>query len=182
MVILLWLQNQINPFLFSGSVMSHHDDVIKRKHSPRYWPFDLRLKKRSITNVYSTVYSDTDQRKHQSSASLVFVRGILRWPVNSPHKGQWHGKCFHLMTSSWLYALVIFMKKSRFPCPIPVNFWHSRIVNIGMLNTEGHMPLVSLVIVKWYRPIRLGYTIVICRLRLWYMWFSVFSLYISSTI
>ena len=34
----------------------------------------------------STVYSGPDQRKHQSSASLAFVRGIHRWPVNSPHK------------------------------------------------------------------------------------------------
>ena len=40
----------------------------------------------SLTIVYSTVYSDTDQRKHQSSASLAFVQGIHRWPVNSPHK------------------------------------------------------------------------------------------------
>ena len=29
----------------------------------------------SFTIVYSTVYSDADQRKHQSSASLAFVRG-----------------------------------------------------------------------------------------------------------
>ena len=36
--------------------------------------------------VYSTVYSDADQRKHQSSASLAFVRRIHRGPVNSPHK------------------------------------------------------------------------------------------------
>ena len=35
---------------------------------------------------YSTVYSGSDQRKHQSSASLAFVRGIHRSPVNSPHK------------------------------------------------------------------------------------------------
>ena len=28
-----------------------------------------------------------DQRKHQSSASLAFVWGIHRWPVNSSHKG-----------------------------------------------------------------------------------------------
>ena len=40
----------------------------------------------SLTIVYSTVYSDADQRKHQSSTSLAFVRGIHRWPVNSPHK------------------------------------------------------------------------------------------------
>ena len=39
----------------------------------------------SLTIVYSTVYSDAYQRKHQSSASLAFVRGIHRWPVNSPH-------------------------------------------------------------------------------------------------
>ena len=42
-----------------------------------------------ITNlriVFSNVYSDADQRKHQSSASQAFVRGIHRWPVNSPHK------------------------------------------------------------------------------------------------
>ena len=41
----------------------------------------------SLTTVYSTPYSGWDQRKHQSSASLAFVRGIHRWPVNSPHKG-----------------------------------------------------------------------------------------------
>ena len=40
----------------------------------------------SLTIVYSTVYSGVHQRKHQSSASLAFVRGIHRWPVNSPHK------------------------------------------------------------------------------------------------
>ena len=40
----------------------------------------------SLTIVYSTVYSGADQRKHQSPASLAFVRGIHQWPVNSPHK------------------------------------------------------------------------------------------------
>ena len=40
----------------------------------------------SLTFVYSTVYSGADQRKHQGSASLVFVWGTHRGPVNSPHK------------------------------------------------------------------------------------------------
>ena len=40
----------------------------------------------SLMIVYSIVYSDVDQRKHQSSASLAFVWGIHRGPVNSPHK------------------------------------------------------------------------------------------------
>ena len=34
----------------------------------------------SLAIVYSTVYSGADQRKHQSSASLAFVRGIHRSP------------------------------------------------------------------------------------------------------
>ena len=40
----------------------------------------------SLTIVYSTVYSDADQRKHPSSTSLAFVWGIHRGPANSPHK------------------------------------------------------------------------------------------------
>ena len=40
----------------------------------------------SLTIVYSAVYSDPNHRKHQSTASLASVRGIHRWPVNSPHK------------------------------------------------------------------------------------------------
>ena len=45
-------------------------------------------------NEHSVVYSDADQSKHQSSASLAFVRGIHRWPVNSPHKGPVARKMF----------------------------------------------------------------------------------------
>ena len=40
----------------------------------------------SLTIVYSMVYSGADQRKHQSSASLAFVRRVHRRPVNSPYK------------------------------------------------------------------------------------------------
>ena len=40
-----------------------------------------------VSIVYSIVRWGADERKHQSSVSLAFVRGIHRWPVNSPHKG-----------------------------------------------------------------------------------------------
>ena len=65
----------------------------------------------SLTIVYSTVYSGADQRKHQSSASLAFVRGIHRGPVNSPHKGPVARKCFHLMTSSCYVIVLKFCSK-----------------------------------------------------------------------
>ena len=40
----------------------------------------------SLTIACAAVYSGADQKKHQSSASLAFVRGIHRSPVNYPHK------------------------------------------------------------------------------------------------
>ena len=58
-------------------VSLHYNDVIMGKIASQIT---------SLAIVYSTVYSDADQRKHQSSASLAFVRGIHRGPVNSPHK------------------------------------------------------------------------------------------------
>ena len=47
----------------------HYDDVIMSAIASQIT---------SLAIVYSTVYSDVDQRKHQSSASLAFVRGIHR--------------------------------------------------------------------------------------------------------
>ena len=60
----------------------------------------------SLTVVYSTIYSDADQRKHQSSASLAFVWGIHRDRWIPRTKGQLRGKCFHLMTSSCYMRLL----------------------------------------------------------------------------
>ena len=64
--------------IIGGSWSSVHDgDVIMDEKASQIT---------SLTIVYSTVYSDADQTKHQSSASLDFVRGIHRGPVHSPHK------------------------------------------------------------------------------------------------
>ena len=54
-----------------------------------------------VSTVSSNVGSGANQRKHQSSASLAFVREIHRWPVNFPHKRSVTRKIFRLMTSSW---------------------------------------------------------------------------------
>ena len=62
---------------FPHNWLSHYTDVTM---SP------MASQITSLGIVYSTVYSGADQRKHQSSASLTFVRRIHRGPVNSPHK------------------------------------------------------------------------------------------------
>ena len=59
------------------TLLVHHSDVIMGV---------IASQVTSLTIVYSTVYSDEDQRKHQSSASLPFVRGIHRGAVNTPYK------------------------------------------------------------------------------------------------
>ena len=80
-------------------LLLHYDDVIMSAITSQIT---------SLTIVYSIVYSDADQRKHQSYASLAFVWGIHRdrWIIHRDRwiprtNGQLRGKCFHLMTSSW---------------------------------------------------------------------------------
>ena len=47
-----------------------------------------------ISIVYLNICARADQRKHQSSVSLAFVRAIHWWPVNSLHKGPVTRKMF----------------------------------------------------------------------------------------
>ena len=45
-------------------------------------------------DCFTQAFIQTQIKKHQSSASLAFVRGIHWWPVNSPHKGPVRRKTF----------------------------------------------------------------------------------------
>ena len=79
---------------------THYDDVIMSTIASQIT---------SLTIVYSTVYSGANQSKHQSSASLAFVWGIHRGPVNSPHKWPVTRKMFpfddvimNIFVSFWL--------------------------------------------------------------------------------
>ena len=70
----------------TGVLFGENGDEIWREH---YHYSDVRMTTMasqitSLPVVCSIVYSDADQRKHQSSASLAFVRR----PVNSPHKSN----------------------------------------------------------------------------------------------
>ena len=47
-----------------------------------------------VSIVCSAVCSGIGQRKHQSTASLAFVRGNHRWPMDSPHTGPVTRKMF----------------------------------------------------------------------------------------
>ena len=64
-----------------------------------------------LTIVFSTVYLDTGQRKHQCSASLAFVRGIHRRAVNSPHKWPVTRKMFPFddVILQWSLTLLAYM-------------------------------------------------------------------------
>ena len=85
--------------------MGEFTDTYIHPHASHYTDVIMTTIASQITSlmvVYSTVYSDADQRKHQCSASLAFVRGIHRDRWIPRTKGQLRGKCFHLMTSSWI--------------------------------------------------------------------------------
>ena len=63
-------------FSLLGHTWSHNNDVTMSAMASQI---------AGVSIVCSSVCSGVDQRKHQSSASVDFVRGIHRWPLNSPH-------------------------------------------------------------------------------------------------
>ena len=71
--------------------------------------------------VYSAVYSGADQRKHKSSASLAFVRGIHRWPVDRwipplPHTGPVTREMFpfdDVIMIEWKFGLSFRLKINK---------------------------------------------------------------------
>ena len=67
---------QIITWRTGDSALTHYGDVIMSVMASQIT---------SVTIVHWTVCSEADQQKRLSSASLVFVRGIHRWPVNSSH-------------------------------------------------------------------------------------------------
>ena len=90
----------------------------------------------SLTVVYSTVYSDADQRKHQNSASLAFVWGIHRDRWLPRTKDQLRGTCFYLMTSSWMIYV------ARLIGPLVKARWRSYASLNRVTGSENGLPPV----------------------------------------
>ena len=120
----------------------------------------------SLTIACSSVYSGADQRKHQSSASLAFVWGIHRSPVNSPHKGPVKRKCFLLMTSSLHWSWVDCQVNVNMPLKTIKATW---TVNSGVIRMFPSLPVTKPAKTLWhglhkkqsyflnFRVIRTGY-------------------------
>ena len=94
----------------------------------------------SLTIVYTTVYSGADQRKHQSSASLAFVRGNHRWPMNSPDKWPVTRKMFPFDDFIML-------------CNPKHETWHNELFKSRMLADVNHWSQLnksSVSVQKWH--------------------------------
>ena len=107
-------------YIISCTEQYHCDDVIMSAVASQIT---------SLTIVYSTVFSDAGQRKHPSSASLVFVWGIHRWPVNSPHKWPAKGQMFHFQSAGKMELSDIFSNIQSTRKRIPSN-WFLRLSNL----------------------------------------------------
>ena len=103
----------------------------------------------SLTIVYSTVYWGSDQSKHQSSASLAFVRGIHRGPVNSPHKWPVTRKMFPfddvIMKQTKLSVNWEALKFTWRHCSVKITGLRLAVEwQIMLSNTSPHMNFMSL--------------------------------------
>ena len=65
--------------------------------------------------VVCFVHDDVIKWKH-FSRYWPCVRGIHRWPVNSPHKGQWRGPLVFSLICSWINAWVNNREAGDFRC------------------------------------------------------------------
>ena len=99
----------------------------------------------SLTIVYSTVYSDANQRKHQSSVSLAFVRGIHRGPVNSPHEMASNAE----NVSIWWRHDAIYASVTKSSFHIVFSIFHVR--GVTAITKEN--------ICSTYKPVNLGCSI-----------------------
>ena len=79
----------------NGMKFPNHRDVIMNAMTPHVT---------GVSIVCSTVGIGADQRKHQSSVSLAFVRRIHRWLVYSPLKGP-VTQYVHTYRHAWLRVL-----------------------------------------------------------------------------
>ena len=86
----------------------------------------------TLAIVCSNVYSAADHRKHQSSASLAFVPGIHRRPVNSPHKWPVTRKMFPFDDA--IVDMYNFVVISRCWWPSTVCFYDICNQNNGQVN------------------------------------------------
>ena len=91
----------------------------------------------SLTFLYSTVYSGADQRKHQIFASLAFLWGIHRWPVNYPHKRPVTRKMFP-------FDDVIMSLISRGNRPMDISMCNSCLISLWIQMRIDELPIYSI--------------------------------------
>ena len=132
----------------------------------------------SLTIVYSTVYSGADQRKHQSSASLAFVRGIHRGSVNSPHKWPVTRKMFPfddviMKHSCFLRSEVEWLMYVRLYSAINIHSqWCMWRLWSSMLSTYGETDWFSVWCMVWNQAKWISWFIIYC---LYLMWSNSFN-------
>ena len=95
----------------------------------------------TIIIIHSTVYSG-DQRKHQSSASLAFVRGIHRWPVNSPHKWPVTRKMFPFFLCYHDYIFTINPSLLLREEPSAATLLSEGMYSLFHLNSSNVLPII----------------------------------------
>ena len=119
----------------SYAVQKHYNDVIMGAMASQ------------ITSLaYSIVCIGGDQRKHQSSASLAFVRGIHRWPVNSPRKWPVTRKIFPFDDG---IIILVSINSDLLPAPKKFNGLHISTILQEMLQVEIYQTCSSIINLDW---------------------------------
>ena len=112
---------------------NHYNDVIMS---------EIASQNSSLMLINWTVYSGADQRKHQSSASLAFVGGIHRWPVNSPDKGPVTRKMFPFDD------VIMIRDRDRYQITIK----HNKLASFPFRNSHYNNMMITTLLSGSYAP------------------------------
>ena len=117
---------------------SHYTQQLLHKISPSQWRHNEHdgVTYHDVSIVCSTVCSGADQRTHQSSASLAFVRAIHWWLVDFPRNEAVTRKCFHLVTSSYPHRNKTRQNRGRMLWDM---LYFSRMIYPVLIRTCGYL-------------------------------------------
>ena len=120
-------EHVISPTVYTVYITAHYCDVIM---------VAIASQITSLTIVYSMVYSGADQRKRQSSASLVFVRRIHRWPINYMHRWLVTRKMFSF-DDVIIYPSEVYIRLNDVLCLSMHLFFCKLLTHINIMQPEN---------------------------------------------
>ena len=146
----------------NGNIFHVHNDIIKWKHFPRYWPFVRGIHQSPVNSPHKGQWRGAlmfslicvwinglvnngeagDLRCYRAHYDVTvmywpFVQWIHRSPVNSLHKGQWCGALMFSLICTWINSGVNNCEAGDLRC-------HCDHYDVTVITSHGHCNTITI--------------------------------------